>query len=299
MDNIYLIIPAIFLPLMLTIAAVLYFRKKSAIRKVNALSTYDKSLIINRLAEPAGYMYDPCQDIFTSRLDASQKIFGYTVLYDLSAPYFNMIFDCETIYFDYDNRTWLIEMWKGQYGINSGCELGVYYADKIIPDGQYPFTLFKAVDSADMPKISLKLNRHCSKKSRKCSRIGYVSRKHWWLTIFKMGLFSEPENLFVNTSITFKNHKMLCSFLDSFRNTLPDTYYKTVGLTVYFTFSKSNKKYSHFRKILRRTSLFICSIYCKWFNRLTKPFAKSGDKILYIYYYLPFVSRKMFRKKKK
>lgn len=298
MNYIYFIIPAIFLLFILILTVIFHLKKKDAIKKVNSLGRAKKSAVINTLVEPVGYMYDPCQDIFVSRLDAPQKIFGYTTLYDLSASYFNMIFDYETIYFDYKERTWLIEMWKGQYGINTGCELGVYYADKIIPPEKYNTTIFKAVEPEDMPDISLKLNRYCPNHECKYTQFGHMHKKHWWLTIFKMGAFSKPEELFVNTSITFKDYPMMYSFLDSFKKAMPYTTYKTSRLTVYFNFYDSKRKYTLFKKFARGISLAACKIYCKWFNHLTRPFSKSCDKLLYIYYYLPFVIRILFRPKK-
>ena len=99
---------------------------------INALSATDKKQLLDTLGVPVGYLYEPYQDIFISRINAPQKVFGYTSFYDFSAPYLNMVFDYETIYFNYNARTWLIEIWKGQYGINTECELGIYYADSII-----------------------------------------------------------------------------------------------------------------------------------------------------------------------
>lgn len=299
MDYLYIIAPAIFLLSIVIFIIIFHYRKKSVIKKVNSLSFTEKNDTLNTLAEPVGYTYDSYQDIFISRLDANQKIFGYTTFYDLTAPFFNMVFDYETIYFDYAGRTWLIEMWKGQYGINSGCELGIYYADKIIPRDKYSSTLYRAVEAKDMPDISLKLNKHCPKKACKCTKLGQVHQKHWWLTIFNMGIFSKPKELFVNTSITFKDCQMMYSFLDSFRAALPGTTYKVSGLTVYFTFYQSRRKYSLFRRIVRHITLLGCKIYCKWFNHLTRPFSKSGDKLLYLYYYLPFVVRGILKPKRK
>ncbi len=124
-----------------------------------------------------------------------------------------MIFDYENIYFNYQQRTWLIKMRKGQYGINTGCELGIYYADRILEPNEYDFTLFHAVDSNDMLDISLKINQCTTKKFSQYSNLGNMHYKHWWLTIFNMGTFTKPKDLFVNTSITFKDYAMMRSFL--------------------------------------------------------------------------------------
>lgn len=78
----------------------------------------------------AGFEYDNEQDIFYSVIDAWQYDYGYCRLYDeFSAP-LSMIFDCDPIYFEYNNKNWLIEFWKGQYGICTGFEVGVYASEK-------------------------------------------------------------------------------------------------------------------------------------------------------------------------
>lgn len=298
MKYLYLIIPAVIILLILLTALLLHFRKKRIIKKINSLSTEEKTELINHLIESVGYIYEPKQDIFATRLNAPQKLFGYTNFYDFSAPFFNMVFDYETIYFDYDGRTWLIEMWKGQYGINSGCELGIYYADTLVSPDKYDTTLFHAVDEKDMLDISLKLNKYDPKANTSSVKLGYLRYHHWWLTIFKMSVFSKPKQLFVNASIRFKSYAMMYSFLDSFEKALPETPYILNGLYVYFTFCKSHRKYNWFKKLVRRIALISCHFYCILFNFITRPFANTGDKILYIYYYLPFILRLIFRPKK-
>lgn len=296
MKHFYITIPLIIiLAVILLFIIIFHFKKKAVIKKVKSLSSQMKQEILNEIVKPFGYDYKACGDIFSTRLNAPQKLFGYTTLYDLSAPYFNMVFDYETVYFDYSGKTWLIEMWKGQYGINTGCELGIYYADRILSPKEYDVTLFKAVeDFKDMPEISLKLNR---KSNGSCySRIGLQRRKHWWLTMFKVGLFSKPEELFVNTSIKFNDFNMLQSFVRGFSSALPGVPYKISGLSVYFTFSKSSRKYSFFKKAVRHIALSSCKAYCKLFNFVTRPFSSSGDRILYLYYYLPPVARHILRK---
>ena len=300
MEYLYWLIPIAILLLLLPAMLILHFRKKRITKKIRSMTAKEKTILINELIEPVGYIYEPTQDIFATRLDAPQKLFGYTDFYDLSAPFFNMIFDYETIYFDYGQRTWLIEMWKGQYGINSGCELGIYYADSLVEPKDYKHTHFHAVAEKDMLDISLKLNRRTKITGAYPTRLGYLKYHHWWLTIFKMGVFSKPAQLFVNTSIRFKNYPMLYSFLNSFEATMPpDTEYRLNGLNLYFTFKESHRKYPWFKRAVRKIALTLCHIYCILFNFITGAFENTGDKILYLYYYLPFTLRLIFRIKKK
>lgn len=340
MSYLYFGIPIVFLLFITILVIVFHCRKKYAIRKVCSMCPEEKKELLDTMAGPLGYCYDPCQDIFISTVDAPQKIFGYTTFYDLSAPYFNMVFDYETFYFDYRGRTWLIEIWKGQYGINTGCEIGVYYADEIIPPEKYGVTVFKAVSEQDMLEFGMKLNRRCKAKhcrkdcepdkiscsgdcrcgrqknagsavcrcgqqtdadGRSCCycQLGRVQARHWWLAIFRMGCYTKPKDLFVNTAISFPDQRMMRSFLESFRRTMPDTACKVSGCTIYFTFDESRRRYSWFRRLVRRLALCSCRFYCRWFNFLTRPFQCSGDKLIYAYYYLPFIVRRMFRPKRK
>ena len=241
MDYLYIILSSIFLLLIFITILFFHLKKKSVIRKIQSLTLTEKDSLLDTLGTPIGYQYDAHQDLFIARLDAPQKIFGYTTFYDLSAPYFNMIFDYETIYFDYNGRTWLIEMWKGQYGINTGCELGIYYADKLVSPEDYKNTHFKSVSEKDMLDISLELNRIPLHKSPYYT-IGQEQNHHWWLTMFKMGLFSNPADLLVNTTIRFKDRYMLYSFLHSFEKALPYVPYKINNLTVHFSFFQKLKK---------------------------------------------------------
>ena len=299
MKDLYWLIPAGILVFILLAVVFLHFRKKRIIKKVKALAVSEKTKLLNHLIEPVGYIYEPYLDIFATRLNAPQKMFGYTTFYDLSAPFFNMVFDYETIYFDYSGRTWLVEMWKGQYGINSGCELGIYYADTILEPDKYDNALFHAVEEKDMPDISLSLKKLPAKPGKPATPLGYLNYHHWWLTIFKMGVFSKPRQLFVDVSVRFKNYPMLHSFLDSFDAVMPHTPYRTGGTTVYFTFSNSDRKYSLFRRFVRRSALTLCHFYCILFNFITRPFRNTGDKLLYLYYYLPFLIRLAIKPKNK
>lgn len=291
----FLLIPIALLLIFIILIIAFHLKKKSVIKKVNSLSLAEKNSILDQLSKPLGFLYDPYQDIFATRLDAPQKLFGYTHFYDLSAPYFNMIFDYETIYFDYNGKTWLIEIWKGQYGINTGCELGIYCADQIVSPAEYRSTHFHAVDARDMLDISLQLNQHSHSRPQDFTELGYQNEKHWWLTIFKMGIFSKPQDTSVNISIRFQNYPMMRSFLESYRKTLPATPCRVYGLTVYFTFYESSRTYSFLRRTIRRMSLTACRIYCGLFNYLTRSFTSSGSKILYLYYYLPFTIKLLFR----
>ena len=76
--------------------------------------------------EASGFLYDPEEDIFYSKMNPWQRKYGYCRLYDEIAAPLGMIVDSEPIHFKYEGKSWLIEFWKGQYDLTTGCEIGIY-----------------------------------------------------------------------------------------------------------------------------------------------------------------------------
>lgn len=176
--------------------------------KLPILTDREKRLKLNELLSVSGFAYDGGQDIFYSRMDSWQRKFGYGCIYDEAAATMNMVIDCEPIYFDYDNKKWMIEFWKGQYGITTGAEVGVYYLpDKALTDILSPSTLvYRCVEDEDTLRIQMVLWKE---GKNLFFRRGY----HWWLTGFSLGEFSHPKELSMDIEITLKDEIMRNAFL--------------------------------------------------------------------------------------
>ena len=184
--------------LILFILAVLILavlRRIRSKRKVRSMGMSEKIRKLNELAEPFGFQYLWEEDIFTSNIDAWQRKSGYETLYDRAAINANMVIDAWPVYFDYDGRTWLIEFWIGQYGINTGGEVGVYHAKNIVPPHLYKTAHYDAVKSMEMPHI-------CCRLERKGAKVYEIYARHWWLTGFRMGTFSKPSELRMMTTLS-------------------------------------------------------------------------------------------------
>ncbi len=156
-----------------------------------------------------GFAYDPEQDIFYSTLNPWQRKYGYCRLYDEAAALLSMIVDCEPIRFEYDGKLWLIELWKGQYGATSGCEIGVYTARKK-SIRLFGNVLYRRTD--DLFDISVCLLKNGSVLLSR-------AEKHWWLTGFKLGEFSEPGELTAIIDIHLKNEEMQKVFVAALQRT--------------------------------------------------------------------------------
>lgn len=268
------------------------FRKKK-IRKILCEMTCDeKCETAASLIEPFGYCYEPSQDVFSTIVDAPQRTFGYTALFDRYAPYFDMVFDCLPVYFDYGEHTWLIEFWKGQYGINLGCETGIYKADSLVSSLYRKTALFHSVEDREMLPVSIYLYHHGC-------QIAHLCRRHWWLTIFKAGTYCEPQDLSMQVSITFPNTAMLNAFTNALREQ-KNLSCKVWGLQAYILFEDC----THCRlplpqRLFCRFSQWKNKLSCRLFLWVTKPYCSGIDRLLCLYFLLPPVFRCIFRNRKR
>ena len=74
-----------------------------------------------------GYQYNKAGNYYFTTTDPWQRNFGFNILYDMGAPFVNFYYDTIRCKFRYENKDWLIQFWKGQYGlVFYGCEVGVY-----------------------------------------------------------------------------------------------------------------------------------------------------------------------------
>lgn len=196
--------------------------------------------------DAAGFRYDPRQDIIYSKMYPLQRDFGYAYGYDAAALAMNAIIDCEPIFFDYAGKTWMIELWKGQYGLETGCEIGVY--NRTIGSTSFVYSILDATvgKRPNDPNPSHNLFFDCGSDSELLLMSSTLYRKghkvfsrgpekHWWLTGFKWGLLSEPEDLTMDVSIECLDAIMTSALVGA----LTGMGYQNVhtnGNTVTFTF---------------------------------------------------------------
>lgn len=285
----YYLLLALFV-IALLFSCLFYFRKRKIICKIKCMGKCDKCALIDELTKPFGYYFHCGMGFFSSSLDAWQRNAGYTYLYDYVAPRFQMVFDALPVYFDYHGRTWMIEFWKGQYGINSGAEIGIYHADRIIPEEAYKTTLFECAEEGELLDASFLLYNHEGDYLR-------TAQKHWWLTAFVPGCFSKPSDLHMEISLTFPNKEMLSAFIQGMYQTgYSSQDFIIRGLTLTFTFRGiKDAKYNLITRIRRRFSQWENKLFCRLYLWITRPFGSPEDRILYLYYYLPVCFRKTLR----
>lgn len=88
-----------------------------------------------RLTKIAGFSYDPQQKTLYSNMYGLQRFFGFGETIDYAAdPVLSSSIYCDPIYFYHNGREYLLELWKGQYGIMTGVEVGLYYRNPCMVD---------------------------------------------------------------------------------------------------------------------------------------------------------------------
>lgn len=283
----YIIIISIFF-----LSLILFYnlKKKKAIRKVKCSTNEEKLSKINPILRKFGFTFDLKQDIVISLQDGFQKNFGYSDFYDLNAISLDMIFDAEPIIFDYNDKEYRIEFWKGQYGITTGAEIGIYIHEYNMKEGIYRTAL---------PSECLEMGFLLFKKCFLFARTGYA----WWLTGFDIGNFSQPKDLKLRVFVKFPSIEMQKCFINALiKSGYTENKISVQGLCVYFeiccphNYKLNGKKLKKF--IINLKNYFNCCL----FNHFTRYFPKTIDKLTYICYMFPkiygFILKICFPKKK-
>lgn len=164
------------------------------------MSTWEAQSNLAKSVKAAGFLYDQAQDIIYSKHDAWQRGLGYCWGYDVASSGIRMIIDCETIYFDYNGSAWMIELWKGQYGLETGAEIGVYRSGTA-GGGFNPRARFYSCASVG-EQLTMTFTLH--RNGQKLFKRGPES--HWWLTGFRWGVFTRSTlDLSMDIEIEFPN----------------------------------------------------------------------------------------------
>jgi hypothetical protein len=238
-----------------------------------------------------GFAYSPIDDAFYSQKDAWQREFGYCHLYDEAMPLAGIIVDCEPIYFDYNNKHWLIEFRKGQYGMATGGEIGIYNtSNDIIKAPGFHGVFYESIPENEW--LSLKF---ILKKNKKV----LINKKenHWWLAGLKFVEFSNPNDLSLDIKIDFPNKKMRDAFESGLTN---------IGYTKHEYSKHHNYVHVHFTKPhstqpVSRTRIQESFIQqgnetnCNLYHEITSDYSNTIDKLDYIFVSSPDLYNKFLK----
>ena len=177
-----------------------------------------------------GYLYDPAENCFYTSADPWQRNVGYNKIFDLCAPFTLINFDTERIYFKYKNKDWLVQLWKGQYGlVFYGAEIGVYYKPS-----DRELAHYDSVSDEDMLKMSVDfyVKSSSGKWNKKFTR---PYGEYWWCTGFLAGnIGNNFDRLRYILRITMKDAEMFTAFEKALKET--GLSYKVDGLDIYIDY---------------------------------------------------------------
>ncbi len=158
-----------------------------------------------------------------STVDCWMRNYGFCLFYDVAANLLptNFKYITRRFKFSYDGLDWMIQMWKGNYFISNGGEVGLYWREK----GQ--LGSFYNCATEEIP-MSLQVS------------IGdkiLVNRKlqdHWWICGFNLGeKLYLPTALTLRTTLVMPDKEMLEAFTAAIdANVMGDVSYTVDGLSV-------------------------------------------------------------------
>ncbi len=166
-------------------------------------------------ASIASYKYDPNGNYYyTDDKNAWQSNFGFNEGYDSMAPVTMMYYDTVRTKFVYDNKEWLVQIWKGQYGYAFvGGEVGIY-TRKVGSGG----THFNCAKKEDWLKMEMCFMWDENQTGNYEPIFNRPYTEYWWCTGFVVGFDGgvNRHQFRLVTHITFKDVEMANAFCEAF-----------------------------------------------------------------------------------
>ena len=172
-------------------------------------SNFLKDLLMDQ--QILSYQYSYVDDYYyTNDKEAWQYNFGFGKIYDVVSPYILLEYDYIRVFFTYENKDWMLQMWKGQYGmVFYGGEIGIYNRPHI-DDGMSEWTFFNCPAEEDWLGMEMTL-WHEELDGSWTREFTREYDKYWWCTGFKNGHVRQEEpcdELRLEGRITFKDEEM-------------------------------------------------------------------------------------------
>ena len=151
-----------------------------------------------------GYLLDVEEGyLFTGR-NIWQRNFGFSPIYDFISyvtPYF-MQYTTKRIRFDYGDKEWMIQLWKGRYFITNGGEVGIYTRPKGTPGSFYQC-------ASDEESLDMTLD-----VTHGDVDVLHMPKQHnWWISGYQFNDTTYPADSFrLVSTITMKEADMLSAF---------------------------------------------------------------------------------------
>ncbi len=156
----------------------------------------------------AGFEYDEEQGIYYSQMNPLQRKFGFNFVYDMAAPIAGMYYSTKRIEFEYAGKEWMVQIWKGQYGITSGAEIGLYSRD---PSKVMQYDCADDSELIEMQFDFYNMGEYVFSRG---------PEKHWWLTGFKVAHIGVPQFIEMDMTLNFQDNLMANEFQKALKKQL-------------------------------------------------------------------------------
>ena len=172
-----------------------------------------------------GFNMNLSEMLVYATVDCWMRDYGFCYLYDVIACTMPVFFNYNTrrFKFEYNDLEYMIQIWKGNYTVSNGGEVGVYCRDKS-KFGSY----YDCANDEQMLEMSMQI-LHNDKVL-----VDVGPELHWWMNGFNLGTrMYLPESLTMKFSIKMTDEEMLeafCNSIDS--HYMHDVTYTVDGLTV-------------------------------------------------------------------
>lgn len=178
-----------------------------------------KSLLVSK--QVLSYKYSYTDDYYyTNDKKCWQSNFGFNKLYDIVAPYVLMEYDYVRVHFTYEGKDWMIQLWKGQYGmLFYGCEMGVYTKEHSDKEDKL-LTTYACAKQEDWLKMEMTMYHDRMMNGNYVREFTRDYGDYWWCTGFKDGhlAIEEPAaELRMVSHITFKTEEMAQLFAEGIK----------------------------------------------------------------------------------
>lgn len=175
----------------------------------------------------SGFNFSLNEMITYATVDCWMRNFGFCVSYDIIANSMPILFNYNTrrFHFDYDGLEWMIQIWKGNYVVANGGEVGLYNRS---PENKFG-TFYNCANNDQMLEMSLQIYAGDE------LLVNREPQRHWWANGFSLSkTVYLPASLTMKFSIVMPNEEMLNAFCESIENHyMRDVSYTVDGLTIY------------------------------------------------------------------
>lgn len=199
--------------------------------------THDAGLLINKETGEcynkegtgmfgSGYNFNLNDMVVYTTVDCWMRNFGFCLFYDVFANLNPISYSYVTrrFKFDYNGLQYMIQIWKGNYFISNGGEVGVYTREP----GEYKTSFYNCATPEQELMMSMQI------LSGDKVLVDRPLQKHWWISGFHLSNRRYiPSLLTLKTTIVMTDEEMLNAFTAAIdANVMDDVTYTVDGLKV-------------------------------------------------------------------